>query len=66
MTMQDMKLVRLLAEKIGIKTVGELDEFKRVAEATTNEMLLKRLALYVATGTTFAEVLEYKRLSNKE
>lgn len=66
MTMEDMKLVRLLAEKIGIKTVGELNEFKRIAEVTTNDMLLKRLALYVATDTTFAEVLEYKRLSNKE
>jgi hypothetical protein len=64
--MADMKLVRLLAEKIGIKTVGELDEFKKITEVTTNDMLLKRLALYVATDTTFAEVLEYKRLSNKE
>ena len=66
MTMEDMKLVRMLAEKIGIKTVGELDEFKKIAEVTTNDELLKRLALYVATGTTFAEVLEYKRLCNKE
>ena len=66
MTMQDMRLVRMLAEKIGIKTVGELDEFKKITEVTTNEMLIKRLALYVATDTTFAEVLEYKRLSNKE
>ena len=61
MTMQDMRLVRMLAEKIGIKTVGELDEFKKIAEVTTNDMLLKRLALYVATGTTFEEVLEYKK-----
>lgn len=66
MTMEDMKLVRMLAEKIGIKTVGELDEFKKITEVTTNNMLLKRLALYVATDTTFAEVLEYKRLCNKE
>lgn len=56
MSMQDLKLVRLLAEKIGIKTAGELEEFKRITEVKTNEGLIKRLALYVASGTTFAEV----------
>ena len=65
MSRRELVLVRLLAEELGINTVGELEEFKRVAEVTTNEMLLKRLALYVATGTTFKEVLEYKRISNK-
>ena len=65
MTMADMRLVRLLAEKLGIKTVGELEEFKQLAEVKTNDMLLKRLALYVATDTTFEEVKEYKRVCNK-
>lgn len=65
MTMEDMKLVRLLAEKIGIKTVGELDEFKKHTNATTNKLLLKRLALFVASGITAKEASEYKRVFNK-
>lgn len=65
MTMQDMKLVRMLAEKIGITTVGELEEFKRITEVNTNEMLLKRLALYYASNTTFKELVEYKRIRDK-
>lgn len=64
MTMADMKLVRLLAEKIGIKTVGELDEFKKRTGVKTNEQLIKRLALYVASETTFAEVKENKPFCN--
>ena len=53
-----------LAYKIGIKTAGELEEFKRRTGAKTNDMLLKRLALYVASDTTFAEVIDYKPLCN--
>lgn len=64
MSMQELELVRLLAEKIGIKTVGELEEFKRRTGVTSNDMLIKRLALYVASGTTFAEVIDYKPLYN--
>lgn len=64
MSMQELELVRLLAEKIGIKTVGELEEFKRRTGVTTNDMLIKRLALYVASDTTFAEVIDYKPLCN--
>ena len=60
MSKSELLLVRLLAEKIGIKTVGELEEFKRRTGATTNDMLLKRLALYVATDRTLAEVVDYK------
>ena len=60
MSKSELLLVRLLAEKIGIKTVGELEEFKRRTGATTNDMLIKRLALYVASDTTFAEVRDYK------
>lgn len=61
MSKSDLNLIMLLAEKIGIETVGELEEFKRRTGATTNDMLLKRLALYVASDTTFAEVVDYKK-----
>lgn len=60
MSTKDFTLVMMLAEKIGIKTAGELEEFKRRTGATTNEMLIKRLALYVASDRTFAEVIDYK------
>lgn len=65
MSMQDLKLVRLLAEKIGIKTATELEEFKRHTNANTNDALLKRLALFVASGITAKEAKEYKRVFNK-
>ena len=64
MSTKDFNLVMALAEKIGIKTAGELEEFKRRTGAKTNEMLIKRLALYVASDTTFAEVIDYKPLCN--
>lgn len=57
-----MDLVRLLAEHIGIKTVGELEEFKRRTDAKTNEALLRRLALYVAADMSFSEVVHHKRI----
>lgn len=65
MSKSELLLVRLLAEKIGIKTVGELDEFKKLTNAKTNKQLLKRLALYVASGITFKEAENYKRIFNK-
>ena len=65
MSKSELMLVRLLAEKMGIYTAGELEEFKRIADVKTNDMLIKRLALYVATDTTFEEVKEYKRVCNK-
>ena len=55
-----MVLVRLLAEKIGIKTVSELEDFKTRTGASSNETLIKRLALYVACDMTYAEVVDYK------
>jgi hypothetical protein len=64
MSTKDFALVMMLAEKIGIKTAGELEEFKRRTGAKTNEMLIKRLALYVASDTTFAEVVDYKPFCN--
>ncbi len=60
MSKQELDLVRLLAEKIGIKTVGELEDFKKRTKVTTNEMLLRRLALYVACDMTYTEVVDYK------
>lgn len=62
--MKDLELLRLLAEKIGIKTAGQLEDFKKRTQATTNEMLIKRLALYVATDMTYAEVVDYKPVCN--
>jgi hypothetical protein len=60
MTTRDFNLVMMLAEKIGIRTAGELEEFKTRTKAKTNDMLIKRLALYVAADMTFAEVVENK------
>ena len=64
MSKSELLLVRMLAEKIGINTVAELEDFKRRTGATSNEMLIKRLALYVATDMTYAEVIDYKRVCN--
>lgn len=64
MSRNDFLLVRLLAEQIGIKTFGELEEFKRRTGVTTNEMLIKRLALYVASDTKFTEVVNHKPIYN--
>ena len=65
MSKSELLLVRLLAEKIGINTVGELEEFKKHTNSKTNHQLLKRLALFVASGITFKEAREYKRIFNK-
>lgn len=56
MTMADMKLVRMLAERVGIKTVGDLEQFKTLTGVKTNEQLIKRLALYYGTNTTFEDL----------
>lgn len=65
MSKSELVLVRLLAEKIGIYTAGELEEFKKHTNANTNQLLLKRLALFVASGITFKEAREYKQIFNK-
>lgn len=64
MSTKDLRLVMMLAERIGIKTAKELEEFKRRTGATSNDMLIKRLALYVASDTTFTEVVDYKPICN--
>ena len=55
MSQKDFLLLQLLSAKVGIKTVGELEAFKKKTQAKDNEALLKRLALYVAAGETFKE-----------
>lgn len=60
MTTRDFNLVMMLAEKVGIKTAAELEEFKKQTQADTNEKLLKRLALYVACDMRFGEAIHYK------
>lgn len=64
MSKSELVLVRMLAEKIGIKTVAELEEFKTKTGVASNEMLIRRLALYVAADMTFSEVVEHKRVCN--
>ena len=56
MSTQDLQLVMMLEKRVGIKTVGDLEAFKKHTGATTNEQLIKRLALYYGTNTTFEEV----------
>ena len=55
MSRKEMQLLNLLCEKVGIKTIGELEAFKNKTNVTSNEMLIKRLALYVAADATFNE-----------
>lgn len=56
MTQEQITLVRLLSQQIGITTAKQLEEFKTNTKATTNELLIKRLALYVASGTKYNEM----------
>ena len=60
MSRKEMQLVNLLSEKIGIKTLGDLEAFKNKTQAKTNDELLKKLALCVAFERTLEEVLENK------
>ena len=55
----------LLCERVGITTAAELDNFKQITNVHDNEALIKRLALYVASGVTYEEVLEHKRIYDK-
>lgn len=50
-----MQLLNLLCEKVGIKTCGDLEAFKKETQVKSNDMLLKRLALYVAFDKKFKE-----------
>lgn len=62
MSVKQYKLLNLLCERVGIRTAAELESFKSITKISDNEALIKRLALYVASGVTYEEVLEHKRI----
>lgn len=62
MSIKQYKLLNLLCERVGIKTVAELDNFKKITKVNDNEALIKRLALYVASGTTYEEAKKHKQI----
>lgn len=62
MSTKEMKLLHLLCEEVGIKTMGELDAFKKKTHVTTSAALIKKLALCVAFDQTLKEVLENEHL----
>lgn len=64
MSRKEMQLVNLLCEQIGIKTLGQLEEFKAKTKVTTNDALLKKLALCVAFDLSLEEVLKNEYISN--
>ncbi len=57
MSRKDLALLNLLSAKVGIKTAVELEAFKTKTQASTNDALLKKLALCVAFDRTLEEVL---------
>lgn len=65
MSVKEYKLLNLLCERVGIRTAAELENFKQITKVHDNEALIKRLALYVASGVTYEEVLEHKRIYDK-
>lgn len=62
MSRNELLLLNLLSAKVGIKTAGELEAFKKKTKATTNDALLKKLALCVAFGKTYKEVLQNEHI----
>ena len=62
MSIKQMQLLKLLCEQIGINTVGELEAFKKKTKVTTNDALIKKLALCVAFDRTLEEVLNNEYL----
>lgn len=58
MSKHDIKLVSLLCDKIGIKTLGDLEAFKNKMQVKDNKTLLRRLALAVASDMSLKEILE--------
>lgn len=58
MSRKEILLLNLLCEQVGIKTAGELEAFKNKTQATTNDALLKKLALCVAFDRSLEEVLQ--------
>ena len=62
MSIKQMQLLKLLCEQIGINTVGELEAFKKKTKVTTNDALIKKLALCVAFDRSLEEVLNNEYL----
>lgn len=62
MSIKQMQLLKLLCEQIGINTVGELEAFKKKTKVTTNDALIKKLALCVAFDRKLEEVLNNEYL----
>lgn len=62
MSRKEILLLNLLSEQVGIKTALELEAFKKKTHATTNDALLKKLALCVAFDRTLEEVLQNEYL----
>lgn len=62
MSMEDIQLIRYLAERIGIKTAVELEAFKKHTGVKSKDALIKRLCLYVGTNTMFEAVSENKQI----
>ena len=58
MSRNELLLLNLLSAKVGINTAGELEKFKRKVGATTNDALLKKLALCVAFDRNLKDVLD--------
>ena len=57
MSRKEILLLNLLCEQVGIKTAVELEKFKAKTKASTNDELIRKLALCVAFDRTLAEVL---------
>lgn len=51
MSIQEFNLLRALSERVGIKTAKDLERFKKQTGATSNNALIKRLCLYIASET---------------
>lgn len=58
MSRSELLLLNILSAKVGIKTAGELEAFKKKTQVKTNDALLKKLALCVAFDRTLEEVLK--------
>lgn len=54
MTIKELRLLNLICTRLDIKTVKELEAFKRQYKADTNQVLLDRLAMY--------SIAKYKRV----
>lgn len=56
MTVNDLRLLRLLCARLGIVTLKELEAFKLQHQASNNKMLLEHLKIYATTNTAYKKV----------